>query len=126
MQEAALLECLEETEGFRDPADEMRFAACERALKQVTHTLERLSHAWKVCTPAAPRSLALTRSRRSPSCYRRDTLRRLASLSTLSCFGSCETSKTCSTLGQVNQKSSTSSASLFMASTTCSSSDQAL
>lgn len=48
IQKAALAECLADAEGFRDTGDAARFAACERAIKQVKHTLERVSQAWKV------------------------------------------------------------------------------
>ncbi|WAR53093.1 hypothetical protein PtB15_2B523 [Puccinia triticina] len=46
-QTAALMECLNEAEGFVKTSREDRFSACERACKQVTHTLASLAQVWK-------------------------------------------------------------------------------
>lgn len=46
-QRAALMECLNEAEGFVETSREDRFSACQRACRQVDHTLERLAHVWK-------------------------------------------------------------------------------
>ncbi|KAA1108902.1 hypothetical protein PGT21_028584 [Puccinia graminis f. sp. tritici] len=46
-QKAALMECLDEAEGFVKTSREDRFSACERACKQVTHTLASLAQVWK-------------------------------------------------------------------------------
>ncbi|GAA6011922.1 hypothetical protein JCM10207_003430 [Rhodosporidiobolus poonsookiae] len=54
IQRAALMESLDEAGGFLRTADEGRYSACERALQQVTHTLQRLALVWKpVVTPTA-------------------------------------------------------------------------
>ncbi|BGP32042.1 ribosome bioproteinsis protein ytm1 [Rhodotorula toruloides] len=54
IQRAALMESLDEANGFLRTSDDAHFAACERALQQVTHTLHRLSLVWKpVMTPTA-------------------------------------------------------------------------
>ena len=47
-QRAAIAECLDEASRFRNTSDESRFAACQRAVKQVGYTLERLAHVWRV------------------------------------------------------------------------------
>ena len=47
-QRTAIDECLDEAARFRNVSDEARYAACERAVKQVGYTLERLAHVWKV------------------------------------------------------------------------------
>ena len=47
-QRAAITECLDEASRFRNTSDEPRFAACQRAVKQVGYTLERLAHVWRV------------------------------------------------------------------------------
>ncbi|GAA5851143.1 hypothetical protein JCM8547_004143 [Rhodosporidiobolus lusitaniae] len=47
IQRAALMESLDEAGGFLRTSDENRFSACERALQQVTHTLQRLALVWK-------------------------------------------------------------------------------
>ena len=47
IQRAALMECLDAANRFLHTSDDGRFAACERALAQVTHSLERLSQLWK-------------------------------------------------------------------------------
>ncbi|KAH9443619.1 hypothetical protein Pst134EA_032529 [Puccinia striiformis f. sp. tritici] len=46
-QRTALMECLNEAEGFVETSREDRFSACERACKQVTHTLASLAQVWK-------------------------------------------------------------------------------
>jgi len=46
-QRAALMECLDEAEGFVKTSREDRFLACERACKQVAHTLTSLAQVWK-------------------------------------------------------------------------------
>ncbi|PLW58701.1 hypothetical protein PCANC_00261 [Puccinia coronata f. sp. avenae] len=46
-QRAALMECLNEAEGFVKTSQEDRFLACERACKQVTYTLTSLAQVWK-------------------------------------------------------------------------------
>lgn len=48
IQRAALMESLDEANGFLRTSDDAHFSACERALQQVTHTLHRLSLVWKV------------------------------------------------------------------------------
>lgn len=48
LQWAALSESLEDTRRFADVADAMVFATCERAMRQINHTLERLAHVWRV------------------------------------------------------------------------------
>lgn len=48
IQRAALMESLDEANGFLRTSDDAHYAACERALQQVTHTLHRLSLVWKV------------------------------------------------------------------------------
>ncbi|GAA5901340.1 hypothetical protein JCM5296_006764 [Sporobolomyces johnsonii] len=54
IQRAALMESLDEANGFLRTSDDSRYAACERALQQVTHTLQRLALVWKpVMTPTA-------------------------------------------------------------------------
>ncbi|GAA5945607.1 hypothetical protein JCM1841_003914, partial [Sporobolomyces salmonicolor] len=54
IQRAALMESLDEANGFLRTSDDSRYAACERALQQVTHTLQRLALVWKpVVTPTA-------------------------------------------------------------------------
>ncbi|BGP08035.1 ribosome bioproteinsis protein ytm1 [Rhodotorula toruloides] len=54
IQRAALMESLDEANGFLRTSDDAHFSACERALQQVTHTLHRLSLVWKpVMTPTA-------------------------------------------------------------------------
>lgn len=42
------MECLNEANRFLYTSQDVRFAACERALRQVTHMLERLAQVWKV------------------------------------------------------------------------------
>ena len=42
------MECLDEANRFLYTGEDHRFAACERALAQVTYSLERLSSVWKV------------------------------------------------------------------------------
>ncbi|KNZ46742.1 hypothetical protein VP01_69g5 [Puccinia sorghi] len=46
-QRAALMECLDEAEGFVKTSREDRFLACDRACKQVAHTLASLAQVWK-------------------------------------------------------------------------------
>ncbi|GAA5988600.1 hypothetical protein JCM5350_005762 [Sporobolomyces pararoseus] len=54
IQRAALMESLDEAGGFLRTSDDSRYATCERALQQVTHTLQRLALVWKpVMTPTA-------------------------------------------------------------------------
>ncbi|GAA5977789.1 hypothetical protein JCM11641_006073 [Rhodosporidiobolus odoratus] len=54
IQRAALMESLDEAAGFLRTSDDVRFSTCERALQQVTHTLQRLALVWKpVMTPTA-------------------------------------------------------------------------
>ncbi|GAA5943718.1 uncharacterized protein JCM15063_005814 [Sporobolomyces koalae] len=54
IQRAALMESLDEASGFLRTSDDSRYATCERALQQVTHTLQRLALVWKpVMTPTA-------------------------------------------------------------------------
>ncbi|GAA5897511.1 hypothetical protein JCM6882_003504 [Rhodosporidiobolus microsporus] len=54
IQRAALMESLDEAAGFLRTSDDSRYSACERALQQVTHTLQRLALVWKpVMTPTA-------------------------------------------------------------------------
>jgi centromere/kinetochore protein ZW10 len=48
IQQAALMESLDEAGGFLGTSNENRYAACERALQQVIHTLQRLALVWKV------------------------------------------------------------------------------
>ncbi|GAA5981725.1 hypothetical protein JCM10908_004578 [Rhodotorula pacifica] len=47
IQQAALMESLDEAGGFLGTSNENRYAACERALQQVIHTLQRLALVWK-------------------------------------------------------------------------------
>ncbi|GAA5871104.1 hypothetical protein JCM3774_005109 [Rhodotorula dairenensis] len=47
IQQAALMESLDEAGGFLGTLNENRYAACERALQQVIHTLQRLALVWK-------------------------------------------------------------------------------
>ncbi|KAK4698605.1 hypothetical protein P7C70_g7668, partial [Phenoliferia sp. Uapishka_3] len=47
IQKAALMECLDEANRFLRTGEDQRFAACERSLAQVIHTLDRLAQAWK-------------------------------------------------------------------------------
>lgn len=42
------MESLDEAGGFLGTSNENRYAACERALQQVIHTLQRLALVWKV------------------------------------------------------------------------------
>jgi hypothetical protein len=49
------MEILDESKGFLYTGKDDRFAACERAMRQVTYTLERLAKVWKV----SPTSLSL-------------------------------------------------------------------
>jgi len=42
------MESLDEASGFLRTSDDSRYATCERALQQVTHTLQRLALVWKV------------------------------------------------------------------------------
>lgn len=42
------MESLDEAGGFIRTSDEVRFEACERALQQVLHILQRLALVWKV------------------------------------------------------------------------------
>lgn len=42
------MESLDEANGFMRTSDDNRYSACERALQQVTHTLQRLALVWKV------------------------------------------------------------------------------
>lgn len=42
------MESLDEAGGFLRTADPTRYSACERALQQVMHTLQRLALVWKV------------------------------------------------------------------------------
>lgn len=42
------MECLDEAEGFVKTSREDRFLACDRACKQVAHTLASLAQVWKV------------------------------------------------------------------------------
>lgn len=58
IQQAALMESLDEAGGFLRTSDETRFSACERALQQVTHILQRLALVWKVGRILLPRSEA--------------------------------------------------------------------
>ncbi|GAA6016544.1 hypothetical protein JCM11491_002356 [Sporobolomyces phaffii] len=54
IQRGALMESLDEAAGFLRTSDDARYATCERALQQVTHTLQRLALVWKpVMTPTA-------------------------------------------------------------------------
>ncbi|GAA5824155.1 hypothetical protein JCM11251_001543 [Rhodosporidiobolus azoricus] len=54
IQRAALMESLDEAAGFLRTSDDSRYSACERALQQVAHTLQRLALVWKpVMTPTA-------------------------------------------------------------------------
>ncbi|BGP24613.1 ribosome bioproteinsis protein ytm1 [Rhodotorula toruloides] len=54
IQRAALMESLDEANGFLRTSDDAHYATCERALQQVIHTLHRLSLVWKpVMTPTA-------------------------------------------------------------------------
>ncbi|MBW0504702.1 hypothetical protein O181_044417 [Austropuccinia psidii MF-1] len=46
-QQAVLMECLDPAEGFVETSNEQRFLVCQRACKQVVHTLERLSQVWR-------------------------------------------------------------------------------
>lgn len=42
------MESLDAANGFMYTSDDSRYVACERAVHQVTHTLERLVQVWKV------------------------------------------------------------------------------
>lgn len=42
------MESLDDAERFLNTADDTRYAACDRAIAQVMHTLERLAIVWKV------------------------------------------------------------------------------
>lgn len=53
IQRDALMECLDEANRFLYTSEDVRFAACQRALRQVTHMLERLAQVWKVSSIAA-------------------------------------------------------------------------
>jgi centromere/kinetochore protein ZW10 len=55
IQRKGLMEILDESKGFLYTGKDDRFAACERAMRQVTYTLERLAKVWKV----SPTSLSL-------------------------------------------------------------------
>lgn len=55
-QRLILSESLDDANEFRNTGSKARYAACERALRQVTHTLERLAHVWKVRPTSDPNS----------------------------------------------------------------------
>ncbi|KAH9815574.1 Centromere/kinetochore Zw10-domain-containing protein [Melampsora americana] len=46
-QRNIIMEYLDDANGFTHTSDEEIFSQCERACKQVIHTLEQLSHVWK-------------------------------------------------------------------------------
>ena len=46
-QASALRECLDSADGFTRTDDDARYAACERAVAQVTHIVQHLVHVWK-------------------------------------------------------------------------------
>lgn len=47
-QRAILMESLDDANGFRDTADPATYARCERSIKQIHHSLERLAKVWAV------------------------------------------------------------------------------
>ena len=46
-QASALRECLDSADGFTRTDDDARYAACERAVAQVSHIVQHLVHVWK-------------------------------------------------------------------------------
>lgn len=48
------MEILDDANRFLYTSDAAKYAACERAIKQVTYTLERLSVVWKVRSALLP------------------------------------------------------------------------
>lgn len=48
LQRQPLIELLDEADGLRYTDDSQAFPRCQRSIRQIISTLERLSHAWKV------------------------------------------------------------------------------
>ena len=47
-QMQTISEQLDEADGFKDTSEDTRFHTCQRALRQVLYTLDRLASVWKV------------------------------------------------------------------------------
>lgn len=48
------MESLDDANGFKDTADSAVYARCERAIKQIHHSLERLAKVWAVSSVYQP------------------------------------------------------------------------
>ena len=57
-QRAILMESLDDANGFRDTADPATYARCERSIKQIHHSLERLAKVWAVSKDVSPSAAA--------------------------------------------------------------------
>ncbi|KAH8914920.1 hypothetical protein BT69DRAFT_1289530 [Atractiella rhizophila] len=49
LQRSVILDCLSGTDHFKDVGDDLRYANCQRSIKQIIMSLSQLSQAWQVC-----------------------------------------------------------------------------